>query len=55
MDTPFKDQKMLDGFKAIAKDIFPVSKPSHRRRQSDDTCKKPSTGSTKRRMSVSKR
>jgi hypothetical protein len=55
LDTPFKDRKMSEGFKALTKDLFSDVKPTHRRRQSDDIYKKSSTGASKRKMSAFKR
>lgn len=54
-EFPFTDRKMPEGLKFIEKGVFSEAKPTHHRRRSDDVCKRPSTGSSKKKMSISKR
>ena len=54
MDTLLNDKKLTEGLKAMSKEMS-AFKPTHSRRKSDDVCKRPSTGASKRRGSVSKR
>ena len=55
MDTLLNDKKLNEGLKALNKEVIPVQKSMHVRRRSDDVCKRPSTGASKKRSSVSKR
>jgi hypothetical protein len=58
MDTMLNDKKLTEGLKALSKELVPPPPPSrlsHARRRSEDVVKRPATGATKRRGSVSKR
>ena len=56
MDTLLNDKLFNEGIKALNREVFPsTSRPNHVRRRSDDVIKRPSTGSSKKKSSVSKR
>lgn len=55
MESPFTEKKMPEGLKVLDKGVLSETKPTHHRRRSDDVCKRPSTGSSKKKTSVTKR
>ena len=55
MDTLLNDKKITEGLKAMTKEMMSAVKPTHHRRRSDDVCKRPSTGTSRRKGSISKK